>query len=135
MSIYGSLNAPDDLDHEDGCACYVEKPPGSGCWEFSGEPCDCGQPDAPLVYRGSHVLPSDNDERGGWVDIASIPYHITRDGRDDRDESEGPWPYLRFGVNTETVVLTPRHVATIHAELGGWLSHFPSAVAAGEEGQ
>lgn len=121
MSIYGSMSAPDDSDHEDGCAIYVEDPPGSGCYEFSGKPCDCGQPDAPLVYQGSHVLPSDTDKRGGVVDIAFIASHVTRDGRDDRPEDETPWPYLRLGVNEGIVVLTVRNVQQIHASLTEWL--------------
>lgn len=55
-----------------------------------------------------------DDYRWGKVTIASIPHHITRDGRADR-------PYLRFGVNDETVVLTVRHVRQIHNTLGKWL--------------
>jgi hypothetical protein len=75
------------------------------------------------VYQGSHVLPAESDERGGWVDIALIPSHITRDGRDDQPEDEAPWPYLRLGVNEQTVILTRRNVQEIHESLSWWLSH------------
>jgi hypothetical protein len=32
-----------------------------------------------------------------------------------------PEPFLRLGVNGETVILTRRHVERIHAVLGDWL--------------
>lgn len=118
MSIFASMAAPDHDEHEDNCQGWEKK---DGLWEFVG-PCSCGQPDAPLVYQGSHVLPTDDDERGGYVDLALIPSHITRDGRDDRPEDGAPWPWLRFGVNHETVILTRRNVEQIHKTLGWWLS-------------
>lgn len=118
MSIYASLAAPDEDKHEDGCAYYVLR---NECYEISGKRCDCGQPRAPIIYQGSHILPSDSDSRGGWVDIALIPSHITRDGRDDKAEDESPWPYLRFGVNGERVVLTRAHVEQIAKTLTRWL--------------
>lgn len=121
MSIFGSLAAPSDDEHEDGCAFYVEDPPGSQSFEFSGKPCDCGQPQAPFVYQGSHVLPSEDDQRGGDVDLACISSHITRDGRDDQPEDEAPWPYLRFGVNESTVILTRQNVEQIYETLTWWL--------------
>lgn len=120
MSIYSSLAAPDDGDHViPGCASYVEHP--VGFWEFSGLPCDCGQPDAPLVYQGSHIVPDGSDERGGSVHLALIPSHVTRDGRDDQPEDGAPWPFLRFGVNESTVVLTRPHVEQIVESLSQWL--------------
>lgn len=119
MSIFASLNAPSDGEHEDDCAQWVKR---GDCWEIGERPCDCGQPRAPFVYQGSHALPSDADERGGDVDIALIPSHITRDGRDDRSEAEGPWPYLRLGVNEGTVILDRSHVEQIVAELTWWLA-------------
>ena len=69
MSIFASWAAPDDREHEDDCAHWLKH---DGYWEPSGKPCDCGQPHAPIIYPGSHVLPSDDDPRGGSVDIASI---------------------------------------------------------------
>ena len=119
MSIYGSLPAPDDSEHEDSCARWDKR---DNCWEISDRPCDCQQPDTPLVYQGSHVLPADTEARGGTVDLALIPSHITRDGRDDQPEDEKPWPYLRLGVNEQTVVLTVRNARQIHATLSEWLA-------------
>jgi len=100
VSIYASLAAPDNEDADMGIL-------------------------GPIVYQGSHVLPSDDDERGGFVDIALIPSHITRDGRDDQPEDEAPWPYLRFGVNESTVVLTRDHVLQIAVTLSEWLARTP----------
>jgi hypothetical protein len=106
VSIFASLAAPADDEHTDECARWDKN--DDSCWEISGRPCDCGQPDAPLVYQGSHILPSETDQRRGWVDLALIPSHITRDGRDDKPVDERPWPYLRLGVNESTVILTRR---------------------------
>ena len=129
MSIFGSHEAPDDSEHTDECGGWRKE---GDLWSFDG-PCDCGQPDAPLVYQGSHVLPSDGDKRGGFVDIASIPSHVTRDGRDALfalDSFGGGfviqsfaayWFYLRFGVNQETVILTRRNVAQVAGTLAEWL--------------
>lgn len=125
MSIFASLAAPDDDQHEDDCAQWEKN---GDVWDISDRPCDCGQPNAPLVYQGSHVLPSSDDVRGGDVDIALIPSHITRDGRDNRSEDEGPWPYLRFGVNEGTVILERHHVEQIRNELDEWLAATASPV-------
>lgn len=98
MSIYASLPAPND----DGA-------------------------DGPIVYRGSHVLPESDHQRGGWVDIALIPGHVRywreHPGADLAGEpiDAAPDPYLRFGVNGKTVVLEPRHVAEIVESLVWWL--------------
>jgi len=119
MSVFASLSAPDDSYHGDGCAVFVEA--SLGVLEFSGKDCDCGKPDSPIVYMGSHVVPSDEDAREGVVDIALIPSHITRDGRDDQPEDGTPWPFLRFGVNEGTVILTPRNVRQIRDTLTDWL--------------
>jgi hypothetical protein len=90
MSIYGTTLSLGDDEHEEGCAIWVEVEPG--CFEHSGKPCDCGIPRAPIVYEGSHVLPSDDDRRGGGLDVAEIPDHIEREGR------EPPFDYLRLSV-------------------------------------
>lgn len=118
MSIYGSLAAPCGDEHEDDCAIWAKE---GDIWRLSDRPCDCGQPKTPLVYLGSNVLPAKTDPRGGWVDLALIDSHITRDGRDNRPDDEKPWPFLRFGVNDATVVLTREHVEQIHATLDWWL--------------
>lgn len=119
MSIFSSLGAPNDDEHEDNCTIWTKN---DGIWDIEeGAVCSCGRPDAPIVYQGSHILPSQDDERGGHVDIALIPSHITRDGRDDRPEDEAPWPFLRMGVNSETVILTRRNVLEIVESLTYWL--------------
>ena len=93
--------------------------------------------DAPIVYEGSHVLPSDNDRRGGSVEVAAIPHHITRDGRDDASEGAlKDWlrlsvdsldsiktykdaPYVSGG--SATVVLTRNQVERLRDTLTAWL--------------
>ncbi len=129
MSIWASLEAPDD-DHPVECAVYVETPPGNHSYEFSENPCDCGQPDAPIIYQDSHVLPSLTDPRGGEVDLALIPPHVRywRENPDGPVSSEPdidtspPEPFLRFGVNEGTVILDRRAVQKIHETLTWWLN-------------
>lgn len=67
---------------------------------------------APIVYRGSHILPSDDDERGGMVMLALIPSFINRTG-DDGPEDEAPLPWLRLSgrVQQELVALARRSAA------------------------
>jgi len=84
--------------------------------------------DAPIIYKGSHVLPSDDDPRGGSVHLALIPSHITRDGRDDKPEDEQPWPWLRLDVQEDgpdgdqaTVILTLEQAKRLRAALGEWV--------------
>lgn len=95
-----------------------------------GEP-DFDDFDAPIIYQGSHILPNqENDLRGGSLDLALVPGHITRDGRDDRDE-DSCWPYLRLSVQAHdttyhgggdaTVILTERQTARLRDELSYWL--------------
>lgn len=123
MSIFASLSAPSDDQHEDDCAQWEKH---DDYWEIGDRPCDCGQPRAPFVYQGSHVLPSDSDERGGYVDIALIPGHVRywRENPDAPVETEPdgpPDPFLRFGVNEGTVILRRAHVEQIVSELTEWL--------------
>jgi hypothetical protein len=63
-----------------------------------GKPDEGDDPAAgiPLVYQGSHILPSEDDRRGGHIGLAQIPSHITRDGRDDTPTDGRPWPWLRL---------------------------------------
>lgn len=51
---------------------------------------------APIVYQGSHILPSDEDRRGGAVDLAAVPAHISREGRES-----GPHDWMRLSVYCE----------------------------------
>lgn len=96
MSIYASMPGVDD-----------EEP--------------CGPP---WVYQGSHILPSEDDPRGGTIDLAHIPSHITRDGRDDQPEDDKPWPWLRLGVVEDgvviDVVINPAQARHLADQLTGW---------------
>ena len=137
MSIYASLAAPCD-DHSVKCDVYVEDPPGSRCYEFTDAPCTCGLKAAPIVYEGSHVLPSDDDRREGSIDLALIPGHIEREGRPAVSEWSPPHPWLRLGIYTAssreqyegkpyvsgghaTVVLDRRQVEQVRDTLTEWL--------------
>lgn len=93
--------------------------------------------DAPIVYEGSHVLPADDDRRGGSVEVAAIPDDITREGRDDAPEGAlKDWlrlsvdsldsietyrgaPYVEGG--SATVVLTRNQVERLADTLTAWL--------------
>ena len=77
--------------------------------------------DPPYVYQRSHILPSEDDPRGGDVQLAEVPSHITRDGRDDQPEDGRPWPYLRMSLNTEDAVLHARQVRQVWESMGAWL--------------
>ena len=135
MSIFASWAAPDDREHEDDCAHWLKH---DGYWEPSGKPCDCGQPHAPIIYQGSHVLPSDDDPRGGSVDIASIPEHIERDDRPELPEGT-PKPWLRLGLyqhtasdgsdlhpGQATLILDRRGVQTMRDAFDAWLADHPT---------
>lgn len=125
MSVFASLAAPCEDEHEDDCGIWKKK---DDVWEMrAAKHCTCGQPDAPLVYQGSHVLPSGDDERGGWVDLALIPGHVRfyRDHPEADDAPEDqlpPEPFLRFGVNDARVILTRRNVEQIAETLSAWLA-------------
>lgn len=77
--------------------------------------------DEPYEYRGSHILPAEDDPRGGCVQLAEIPSHITRDGRDDRPEDGAPWPWLRLSVDQADVLLSRDQAREMHERLGAWL--------------
>ncbi len=139
MSIYATTLVLADDEHEGGCAILAEVEPG--LFDFSGKPCDCGTPRAPLVYEGSHVLPSGDFRRGGSLDLACIPDFITRDGRDDAQGS-GPKDWLRLSMTcvesttfyegrpyvaagSATLVLNRRHVTELRDSLTAWLEREP----------
>jgi hypothetical protein len=109
MSVFGTILSF-NTDHEDGCAMYVETSPGELI--FSGRPCSCGTPSAPIVYEGSHVVPNGRDRRGGWMDLASA-----------LDK-----PFLRLWVckegslEGEVVVVDRRQVQRLHEATGEWLA-------------
>jgi hypothetical protein len=116
MSIYCSLAAPDD-EHPDDCAIWVEV--DDSYLEANGV-CDCELRTAPIIYHGSHIFPSDQLERGGYIDVAYIPSHCGPHGT-YLEEGEAPHPFLRFGVNEGTVILEPSHVSVLVECLSGWL--------------
>ncbi|MFD9721077.1 hypothetical protein [Streptomyces sp. NPDC059076] len=78
----------------------------------------------PWIYQGSHILPTTQDPRGGDIDLAVIPSHITRDGRDDQPDDGAPWPWLRFTLDTgstaATAVLDPAQARDLAAQMTAW---------------
>lgn len=84
---------------------------------------------APIIYRGSHVLPSDSDDRGGTVSVCAIPGSIEREGRPPvGGELDGTFhPWLRLSVDPDdsgepaTVVLDRAHVNRLYQTFGDWL--------------
>jgi hypothetical protein len=126
VSVWGTFWVADSDDHAAECGRW--KPlgkTGTHSWSFELDetrPCTCGQPGSPILYRGSHILPSEEDERGGSVQLAEVPGYITRDGRDDGPEDGvTPWPYVRLSVGQEDAVLNEALAASLRDALGGWL--------------
>ena len=141
MSIYGSTWMVDGVDHAHDCARWQNCDCLLGPWDHnhfsirndgthqryaSDEPCTCNA--GPIVYQGSHILPSSTDRRGGSLSLGEIAGWITRDGRDDGPEDEDtPWPWLRVTMRTvdaddcQDVVLDRVHVETLRDYLTDWL--------------
>ena len=130
MSIWASLDAPDD-DHGRNCGIYTPMRDGAGkivkgCFDLGGT-CDCGMVNQPIRYVHSGHYPSVEDGRDGCIDVAMIPPHITKDGKDDGKESH---PFLRFGVWGErdgqqvghTVVLTRGQAVRLQKTLNWWIA-------------
>jgi hypothetical protein len=126
MSIYASTISFSEDEHEDDCAIYIETSPS--IFKFSGEPCDCGTPIAPLVYQGSNVLPSLGDERGGTFELAEIPSFIQRDGQSNGREGVLK-DFLRVDVQedgpAQTVVLDRSQAKELRDYLSSWLEREP----------
>jgi hypothetical protein len=78
---------------------------------------------APIRYQGSHVLPTDDDDREGMVLLCAIPAFIPHNlaGEDYPDELDEVLPWLRLTVNQEAVVLDRDQVRQMHAMLADWL--------------
>lgn len=80
----------------------------------------------PWQYLGSHVLPAETDPRGGAIGLASIPSHITRDGRDDQPDDGTPWPWLRLSLDdaalalNAAVILDPAQARHLAGLLTDW---------------
>lgn len=91
-----------------------------------GNPAEGDDPEAgELVrYRGSHILPDEDDPRGGAISLAYIPSHITRDGRDDQPEDGVPWPWLRLHIDVSgddpCTLLTPAQARYLAGLLTEW---------------
>jgi hypothetical protein len=85
--------------------------------------CTCGN--CPIIYQGSHVLPSNKDERGGEFGISAIPDHITRNGRRGNPK-DGEWyPWLRVhldGGGRDTVILNKKQVVELRDALNEWIA-------------
>lgn len=77
----------------------------------------------PYRYDGSHILPSQGGPRdpGCPVQLAEIPSHITRDGRDDQPEDGVPWPWMRLSLGREDTVLDRAQVQGMWQSMGAWL--------------
>lgn len=151
MSIYASAWGTDAEDHADDCGRWVpvergHEPEhvslaywadGTVSYADDSRPCTCQA--GPIVYRASHILPSDTDERHGSVDFAEIPGWINGRGRPpvDPDETwDRIWPWLRLWVDTggdgAVVLLDRRQVEQMHIYLGQWLDR--AVDASGREG-
>lgn len=114
MSIYCSYFGMGD-EHKPKCA-RIKKV--SGWYEQDdSKPCTCGS--CPIKYQGSHVLPSRQDERDGYLGFAMIATHITKNGRDNREREH---PYLRFHLNRASVVVTRKQATQLRDALTEWLS-------------
>lgn len=95
-----------------------------------------------MVYRGSHVLPSDEDARGGFVALCTISGFIDRSPERPplSDDTYPFWPWLRLmvgqrepGVNPATVVLDRWQAEQMRDALTWWLEHCePAAAPPGE---
>lgn len=119
MSIYCTTF---DMGGEHTGQCARVKRVGRKVYEQDdSKPCTCGS--APIRYQGSHILPSDSDERNGIVRLGAIPPHITRNGRYNRRGDR--WHrWLRLSVEADagaTVVLTKKQAMALRDALNDWL--------------
>jgi hypothetical protein len=139
MSIYGSAWSADADDHADDCAqwqqCACTDPyahrrarigDGQHWQRDRGRICTCHC--GPIVYRGSHVLPSDDDPRGGALTFAEIAGDITALGRFGPQDEDTPWPFLAGTMRAEgaedcqDVVLDRPLVLSLRDYLSDWLA-------------
>ena len=78
----------------------------------------------PWRYLGSHILPAEEDPRGGTIGLALIPSHITRDGRDEQPDDGAPWPWLRLSLancgDDPAVILNPAQARHLAQRLIDW---------------
>jgi hypothetical protein len=157
LSIYSSWLDIDDNDHEDTCDVYEHMGTGStwpegavmaqtasgdkrDFYRLSGKPCTCPNK-APIIYQGSHVNPSDDDPRGGCIDVAAIPNFLHPNVRHSRpntpydgEDMRFPVEFLRLTVDEDkatyhggqpglaTVVLDRQQVEKLRDTLTDWLN-------------
>lgn len=86
---------------------------------------DTDEPPGPAwTYQGSHILPAEDDPRGGVIGLALIPSHITRDARDDQPADGTPWPWLRMSIDDTdghaAAVLNPALARHLAQQLTDW---------------
>jgi hypothetical protein len=93
----------------------------------------------PWLYLGSHVLPAEEDPRGGTIGLALIPSHITRGGRDDQPDDGAPWPWLRLSLDVvgddPCVVLNPAQARHLAAQLADWADSTTTPAVSEEAGR
>ena len=116
MSIYQSIFGLGD-EHKPRCL-RIKKIEVGVYQQDDSKPCTCGS--CPLKYEGSHILPSQLSKREGDFGFAGIPGHITRNGRDNGKKRW--WPWLRFHLNRNTVILTKKQVGQLRDALNVWLN-------------
>jgi hypothetical protein len=78
-----------------------------------------GTPGAPYVYRASHIVPSLDGPRAGWLEVARIPDYVEGVGEAWRN-------FLRLDVcgegdEAQTVLLDRRQVTAVIDTLNRWL--------------
>jgi len=150
VSIYSTWLHIDDDNHEPGtCDRWTRRPEGGprsspeaftledeAWWDFdASKPCTCSPEDkAPYVYQGSHVNPSEDDTRGGYVMASAIPDHCHPDARGNIDDSGELVDYLRLSVGEDPstyhgmlsgqadVVLDRAQVQRLRDTLDKWLN-------------
>ena len=77
----------------------------------------CGPP---WLYQGSHILPDDDDPRGGVISLALIPSHITPTLLDDQPEDGPPWPWLRVSTDAPDALINPAQARHLAEQLTDW---------------
>jgi hypothetical protein len=144
VSIYATwLHLAADEEHEAGCTRWVPSAhkaddfgwkmltPDGKTWDYDpSQDCSCGEL-GPLVYHGSHINPTLNGARGGYLEVGAIPDHCHPDTRDGGDPA--PVEFLRIGIGEHpstyhgmqpgdaTVVLDRHHVERLRDTLTQWL--------------
>lgn len=73
----------------------------------------------PWLYRGSHLLPTVDDPRGGSISLALIPAHITPT-LDDADEDGPPLPWLRVSTDAPDTLINPAQARHLADQLTYW---------------